>query len=252
MAYSKRGAIMNILIVDDELPAVQGILQIMDWKRLGIENAYVAYSLREAMEQFSQHYIERLLTDIEMQGGTGFDLIRWCNARNMRYVSIILSGFPNFHYAQRAITLGVFEYLLKPVNNSMLEGTLQRAVARLRQQNEVPVQRPDTDAESLIEQVQFYIFDHISQEISRDEIAAYVNLSPKYLSTIFKRETSCTLSDYIRNERIAFAKRLLKQTNLPISMISENVGYDSLSYFSTVFRQVAGCSPREYRRRVCE
>ena len=190
MAYSKRGAIMNILIVDDELPAVQGILQIMDWKRLGIENAYVAYSLREAMEQFSQHYIELLLTDIEMQGGTGFDLIRWCNARNMRYVSIILSGFPNFHYAQRAITLGVFEYLLKPVNNSMLEGTLQRAVARLRQQNEVPVQRPDTDAESLIEQVQFYIFDHISQEISRDEIAAYVNLSPKYLSTIFKRETS--------------------------------------------------------------
>ena len=243
---------MNILIVDDELPAVQGILQIMDWKRLGIENAYVAYSLREAMEQFSQHYIELLLTDIEMQGGTGFDLIRWCNARNMRYVSIILSGFPNFHYAQRAITLGVFEYLLKPVNNSMLEGTLQRAVARLRQQNEVPVQRPDTDAESLIEQVQFYIFDHISQEISRDEIAAYVNLSPKYLSTIFKRETSCTLSDYIRNERIAFAKRLLKQTNLPISMISENVGYDSLSYFSTVFRQVAGCSPREYRRRICE
>ena len=243
---------MNILIVDDELPAVQGILQIMDWKRLGIENAYVAYSLREAMEQFSQHYIELLLTDIEMQGGTGFDLIRWCNARNMRYVSIILSGFPNFHYAQRAITLGVFEYLLKPVNNSMLEGTLQRAVARLRQQNEVPVQRPDTDAESLIEQVQFYIFDHISQEISRDEIAAYVNLSPKYLSTIFKRETSCTLSDYIRNERIAFAKRLLKQTNLPISMISENVGYDSLSYFSTVFRQVARCSPREYRRRVCE
>lgn len=191
---------MNILIVDDELPAVQGILQIMDWKRLGIENAYVAYSLREAMEQFSQHYIELLLTDIEMQGGTGFDLIRWCNARNMRYVSIILSGFPNFHYAQRAITLGVFEYLLKPVNNSMLEGTLQRAVARLRQQNEVPVQRPDTDAESLIEQVQFYIFDHISQEISRDEIAAYVNLSPKYLSTIFKRETSCTLSDYIRND----------------------------------------------------
>lgn len=243
---------MNILIVDDELPAVQGILQIMDWKQLGIENAYVAYSLREAMEQFSQHYIELLLTDIEMQGGTGFDLIRWCNARNMRYVSIILSGFPNFHYAQRAITLGVFEYLLKPVNNSMLEGTLQRAIQHLRQQSEAPAQRPGSSTESLIEQVQFYIFDHISQEISRDEIAAYVNLSPQYLSTVFKRETNCTLSDYIRNERISFAKRLLKQTNLPISMISENVGYDSLSYFSSVFRQIVGCSPREYRRRVCE
>ena len=243
---------MNILIVDDEMPAVQGILQIMDWKRLGIENAYVAYSLKEAMEQFSRYSIELLLTDIEMQGGTGFDLIRWCNARNMRYVSIILSGFPNFHYAQRAITLGVFEYLLKPVNNSMLEGTLQRAIQHLRQQRETPARRPVTPTESLIEQVQFYIFEHISQEISRDDIAAYVNLSPQYLSTVFKRETNCTLSDYIRNERIAFAKRLLKQTNLPISMISENVGYDSLSYFSSVFRQIAGCSPREYRRRMSE
>ncbi|HIS00883.1 MAG TPA: hypothetical protein IAA74_04650 [Candidatus Excrementavichristensenella intestinipullorum] len=59
---------MNILIVDDELPAVQGILRIMDWRQLRIDNAYVAYSLREAMEQFAQHPIELLLTDIEMQG----------------------------------------------------------------------------------------------------------------------------------------------------------------------------------------
>ena len=96
--------------------------------------------------------------------------------------------------------------------------------------------------------MQFYIFEHISQEISRDDIAASVNLSPQYLSTVFKRETNCTLSDYIRNERINFAKRLLKQTNLPISVISENVGYDSLSYFSSVFRQIVGCTPREYRK----
>lgn len=241
---------MNILIVDDELPAVQGILRIMDWRQLRIDNAYVAYSLREAMEQFAQHPIELLLTDIEMQGGTGFDLIRWCNARNMRYVSIILSGFPNFHYAQRAITLGVFEYLLKPVNNAMLEDTLRRAIAHLKQNGDIPTEPPSSAAQSLIEQVQFYIFDYISQEITRDDIAAYVNFSPQYLSTVFKRETNCTLSDYIRNERIAFAKRLLKQTNLPISMISENVGYDSLSYFSTVFRQLVGCTPREYRKSV--
>lgn len=239
---------MNILIVDDELPAVQGILQIMDWKQLSIENVYVAYSLREAMEQFSCHNIELLLTDIEMQGGSGFDLIRWCNARCERYISIILSGFPNFHYAQRAITLGVFEYLLKPVNNSVLENTLQRAINRLSLKNSSMPRRVGPATESLIEQVQFYIFEHISQEISRDDIAASVNLSPQYLSTVFKRETNCTLSDYIRNERINFAKRLLKQTNLPISVISENVGYDSLSYFSSVFRQIVGCTPREYRK----
>ena len=73
----------------------------------------------------------------------------------MRYVSIILSGFPNFHYAQRAITLGVFEYLLKPVNNAMLEDTLRRAIAHLKQNGDIPTEPPSSAAQSLIEQVQF-------------------------------------------------------------------------------------------------
>lgn len=243
---------MNILIVDDEMPAVQGVLQIVNWKHFGIENTYVAYSHEEARKQFAEHQIDILLTDIEMQGGTGFDLICWCNASERRYVSIILSGFPNFKYAQHAITLGVFEYLLKPVSNDMLEATLRRAVTHLSQKQKCSRQHVDPKTASLVEQVQFYIFENISRDITRDELAAHVNVSPQYLSTIFKRETNCTISDYIRNERIAFAKRLLKQTNLPISIISENVGFESLSYFSTVFRQVEGCSPREYRRRVCE
>ncbi|MDO4546804.1 MAG: AraC family transcriptional regulator [Clostridia bacterium] len=239
---------MNILIVDDEIPAVQGILQIIDWKRLKIKNTYTAYSMREAMEIFSNNAIELLLTDIEMSGGTGFDLIRWCNSRDANYVSIILSGFPNFHYAQRAITLGVFEYLLKPVENSALEAALVRGIGHLKKHGKTQHKREFSGAESLVEQVQFYIFEHISQEITRNDIANSVNLSPEYLSTYFKRETGVTLTDYIRNERIAFARRLLKQTNLPVSIISENVGYDSLSYFSSVFRQIVGCTPREYRK----
>ena len=240
---------MNILIVDDEVHAVQGIIQVMDWKKLGIEQVYSAYSMAEAIEQFSRHSIALLLTDIEMSGGTGFDLIRWCNARSMDYVGIILSGFPNFHYAQRAITLGVFEYLLKPVDNDTLGDTLLRAITHLKKSGAAP-QDPAPGADLLVEQVQFYIFEHISQEISRNEIAGFVGLSPDYLSTYFKRKTGRTLSEYIRGQRVAFAKRLLRQTNLPISMISENVGYDSLSYFSAIFRQIEGCTPREYRRQI--
>lgn len=123
---------MNILIVDDEIPAVQGILRIVDWEVIGIDNTYTAHSMDEAIKLFHAHPIELLLTDIEMRGGTGFDLIDWANEHNVRYVSIILSSFPNFHYAQRAITLGVFEYLLKPVEDRQLELTLQRAIDQIQ------------------------------------------------------------------------------------------------------------------------
>lgn len=102
----------------------------------------------------------------------------------------------------------------------------------------------------LIERAKKYIHNHISQEISRNDIADYIGFTPEYLSTFFKKETGDTLIDFIKRERITFAKRLLKQTNLPISIISDNVGFDSFSYFSSVFRAQVGCTPREYRK--CE
>lgn len=202
----------------------------------------------KAIEQFLAHPIDLLLTDIEMRGGTGFDLIQWANARALRYVSIILSSFPNFHYAQRTISLGVFEYLLKPVEDSQLELTLSRAVQQIHKRNGRVHSAQKTN--ELVERSKKYIHDHISQEISRNDVATHVGFSPEYLSSFLKKETGKTLSEFIKAERIAFAKRLLKQTNLPISMISDNVGFDSLSYFSSVFRSVVGCTPREYRQQV--
>lgn len=78
----------------------------------------------------------------------------------------------------------------------------------------------------------------------------HVGLTPGYLSTAFKRETGKTLSEYIKIERIHFAMSLLTQTDLPISVISGQVGYESVAYFSAVFRQQADCSPSEFRKRA--
>jgi YesN/AraC family two-component response regulator len=238
---------MNILIVDDEISAVQGIIKIIDWGKLGIANTYTAYSMPEAIECFLSHDIELLLTDIEMRGDTGFDLIRWANERTTRHVSIILSAFPNFTYAQSAIRLGVFEYLLKPVSESQLELALARSADYLKKTRKFPDPAEQATVNPLIERAKNYIIEHISQEINRNDLANYLGFSPSYLSILFKKETGNTLSDYIKEERIAFAKRLLKQTNLPIGVISENVGYESLAYFSSVFRQHVGYTPREYR-----
>lgn len=236
---------MKLLIVDDEAPAVMGICSAVNWKKLSMDPPYTAYSMTEAMGILKSQPIDLLLSDIEMPGGSGFDLIQWNNSLPSPALCIILSSYPNFHFAQRAITLGVFEYLLKPVENEQLEQTLRRAAAAKskRQPAETVPQDP------LIASLKHYVYDHISGEISRNELAEHVGLSPSYLSTYFSRETGSTISDFIRQERIHFAMRLLKQTNLPVSVIGQNVGYDSLSYFSSVFRSIAGCTPREYRKK---
>ena len=245
MRFVKDVIMMKLLVVDDEVPAVMGVCGAVNWEKLSIDPPYTAYSMAEAMDVLKNQSIDLLLSDIEMPGGSGFDLIRWNNSLPVPALCIILSSYPNFHFAQKAITLGVFEYLLKPVENGQLEQALRRAAAARLNNRPAGVLHED----SLIARLKHYVYEHISGEISRNELAKYVGLSPSYLSTYFSRETGMTISDFIRQERIYFAMRLLKQTNLPVSVIGQNVGYDALSYFSSVFRSIAGCTPREYRKK---
>lgn len=242
----KDGNSMKILIVDDEAPAVMGVCSMINWKRLSIDPPLTAYSMEGAMKILKDQPVDLLISDIEMPGGSGFDLIQWNNSLPLPALCIILSSYPNFHFAQKAITLGVFEYLLKPVEESQLEQTLRRAVSARSHRKSSEAEAAPQDP--LIDRLKQYVYDHISGEITRGELADHVGLSPSYLSTFFSRETGSTISDFIRQERVHFAMRLLRQTNLPVSVIGQNVGYDSLSYFSSVFRAIAGCTPREYRR----
>ncbi len=126
---------MNILVVDDEYYIVQGITRNINWDKLGIDNVYTAYSMKQAQEVFKQHTIDILLTDIEMQKGSGLDLISWANDNSFEPVKILLTGHQNFSYAQKAIVLKCFEYLIKPVEATVLEEELLRAAVKVRENN---------------------------------------------------------------------------------------------------------------------
>lgn len=122
---------MNILIVDDEIYSVQGIVNALDWKSLGFKNVYTAYSMRQAQEIFESKAVDLLLTDIEMPKGSGFDLIKWTIERNYNPVSLFLTSYAKFDYAQQAIQLHCFGYILKPVQPDELKNEIQRAIHKI-------------------------------------------------------------------------------------------------------------------------
>lgn len=122
---------MNILIVDDEIYSVQGIVNALDWKSLGFENVYTAYSMRQAQEIFENETVDLLLTDIEMPKGSGFDLIEWAIEKNYNPVSLFLTSYAKFDYAQQAIQLHCFGYILKPVEPDELKNEIQRAIHKI-------------------------------------------------------------------------------------------------------------------------
>ncbi len=103
------------------------------------------------------------------------------------------------------------------------------------------------DGEDVILNAKQYIVEHFRESIDRNDVAAVTYITPNYLSKKFRDETGMNLREYINQLRIDEAKRLLLSTNMTISEVSSEIGYDNSSYFSTVFRKICGVSPVKWR-----
>lgn len=106
------------------------------------------------------------------------------------------------------------------------------------------------DNSPLIRNVIDHIDFHFAQDLSLKSLAERFNCSSGYLSAQFKKENGVTLTDYLNGKRLEHAKRLLTRTQLTISEIAQESGFDDINYFSRLFKRSHGMTPREYRGAV--
>lgn len=250
---------MNVLIVDDQPEVVDSMLSGVKWERLDVENVYTAYSVKEAQGVFERKHVDILLCDIEMPPTNGIALLRWVREHYAGVVCIFLTAHAEFEYAQEAVKLGSFDYILQPAPYSEIEAAVERAAGRVREvenqrkysayvqyrgeNNEEPGETEQTPVQKAMD----YIRRNIDRDLSRTDIAEAIYLNPEYLSRLFKKETGSSLNDYIIAEKMRAAQTLLGDTNIPVSIIATKVGYSNFSYFSQVFKKYTGLSPVEYR-----
>jgi len=99
-----------------------------------------------------------------------------------------------------------------------------------------------------VRQILVTIDASIDSDLSLKRFANELFLNTSYLSSLFKKETGVTLTDYVNQHRINFAKRLLKSTTLSIQNVAATVGITDIHYFTRLFKRETGLSPREYRK----
>lgn len=92
-----------------------------------------------------------------------------------------------------------------------------------------------------------YIRNHYNESISLEGLAATLDITPEYLSTLFNREVGETFSSFLKKFKISQAKRLLKETDKKIYEIAVEVGYSDPKYFNRVFKEIEGISPGDFR-----
>lgn len=364
---------MKILIVDDEPIVREGLKNNVSWQELDLRVVGCEANGKSALDVFNREQPDIILTDIRMPFMDGLELTREVKKLDPLVVVILLSAYDDFKYAQQAIRLGAFDYILKPIDIDTLKETVRRAVLKrkelldkkkeplpslnkedlkffkaeyykyplkLEEKLSKAIKRGDKDlalnifndiwnefhdknytedfikrwglelvaviTRSLIEigenadilfketdpwrqiselstkeklrewmgNIIEVVCEYVSltknsknrklideaikliQEnysdlnISLNSIAEKLYITPNYLSTLFKSEMGVTFSDYLTACRIEKAKELLKDVKVKIYEVAEAVGYTDQHYFSKVFKNITGFTPKEYREKI--
>lgn len=102
----------------------------------------------------------------------------------------------------------------------------------------------------LVRKVMIHIDSDLSTDLSLNAHAKLLNVNPSYLSTVFKKETGCTLTEYVTQKRIDHALFLLNTTSLQVQTIAQYCGFPDIAYFSRTFKRLIGKTPSEYRNGI--
>ena len=100
-----------------------------------------------------------------------------------------------------------------------------------------------------IHRVVEYIYAHVQDRLSVDDLAAQANLSSSHFSRLFKQELNVAPAEYVMQTRLDFTKRMLRANDKNLTEIAFDCGFNSSSYFSQCFSKAFGISPSEYRNR---
>jgi len=119
------------IIVDDERMIREGMRRAINWNPLGVEEVLTASSGSEALEIIRKENPDIMITDISMPGMTGHELIERAQKIRPDLAVIVLTGYDKFEYARRALQLHVKDFLLKPIEEEVLSGSIQKVVSEL-------------------------------------------------------------------------------------------------------------------------
>ncbi|MFZ7944791.1 response regulator transcription factor [Neobacillus sp. 19] len=229
----------EVLIVEDEAIIRQGLKVLLEQVMGGFQ-VIEAKSGEEGVLLFHQRLPHLVVTDIRMGGMDGLTFISKVRQISKEVPIIILSGHSDFEYARTAMRYGITDYLLKPINRVELSETISTIFKETKADS--------ANVSRQFQEILQFVDDHLGREITLKHIAEHVYLNPQYVGQLFKSELGMTFTEYITEERLKKAKKLLKGTSLKVYEVAQLSGYKSPKHFMTVFKQETGMTPVEFRK----
>ncbi|MCR5704202.1 MAG: response regulator [Eubacterium sp.] len=241
---------MKLLVADDEDTIRKGVAKYIRLHTNRFDKVYEAQTGQEAIDLILKYQPEVVLLDVQMPIKTGIDVMKEMTKAGLNPITIILSGYDEFRFAQQAMKYGATEYLLKPIRaNDILNCILEHTNEKYGAEEITTSSEKQTPVTYLVKEAQDYIAEHYTENLSLACVADILGISSGYLSTIFSQNLNCGFVDYLNSVRIDRACCYLEQNYLKTYEVAYKVGFHDEKYFSKVFKRIVGMTPREYRLR---
>ena len=278
----------RVLIVDDEPIICEGLKRSVKWSDYNCEVVGTASNGMEGLEKMNELDPDILISDISMNNMDGLAMIAAIRSERPDMEITRLTGYRNFEYAQRAIKLGVTRFLLKPSRMDEIEEAVLAMTQNLKDHGNEGIllvdnlwdlslgsdgylyetfirNRPegrtdgsqkgegrirDSEANNYVLKAALaYILDHYTEKLSLGDVSEHCYVSSWHLSKLLNQYTGRGFFEIINLIRIDRAKELLLNTGSKIQEVSDSVGFQDVAHFSRIFKNYAGCSPKEFRQR---
>ena len=248
---------MKILIVDDERLIIMGLKSCIE-KILDIEcQVETATSGKQALELLEVFSADVLITDVEMPGMSGLELLEKVQQRNLCQHFMVLSGYDKFEYAKGAIRYGVKDYMLKPVDKEELRRNIcaiamylenQEDLEQLKQYQDYFSHVDDKNIPYTLKKSVAFIRNNYGKDISLTMLAEHVGKSENYLCSQFKKHWNITFLDLVNEMRLKETLYLLiYDKNLPVRDVAGRVGYKTERQLFRLIKGKIGLTPQQIR-----
>ncbi len=229
---------LTILLVDDEKHVRDTIKMMCDFEKFGITKILEADNGIDALEIIVKEKPHIVITDMKMPFLNGVELLKKSNEADFKGKIIVLSGYDIFEYARESLRQGAFDYLLKPINPFEINDAVKRAASFFS--NELP----ETD---FLDEIKAYVEEHFAKEIHLDIFSKKYFMTKEYIIRKYKEKYNTGIYEYLTSIRMSEAKKLLLNSDFQIQEIAYRVGFNDSHYFSKVFKNYFGYSPKMTR-----
>lgn len=241
----------QILFVDDDEVIGFIISKYSFWKNSEFQLKKIVENGTEALKALEREAFDLVITDIRMPVMDGLELVRKIRESPMELPVILSSTYSDFKYAKEGIRLGALDYIEKPFTEEKLIEALKFVKEYWSQKKEQEISKEIIQEAKVSQPVRKLIGlmkKYYKEEQCLEFVAQEMELSKDYIGRILKKEIGMTPLEYITSLRIEEAKYLLKNSQMKVYEIAQELGYSTVDYFTKLFKKHMNMTPAAYRK----